>query len=119
MNGIVYISTVSHPARNGRRSQADLSAVFFLAMLSVLGVAMLAFAGSYQKDGLEDSFKASHLISTNIVAPEALTGWWQLNETNGLSTADRSANAVPLMLSAVDGSSVPPSVGAEGGPVWR
>ncbi|HSI85600.1 MAG TPA: LamG domain-containing protein, partial [Candidatus Methylacidiphilales bacterium] len=119
MNGIVYITKASQPARNGRRSQADLSAVFFLAMLSVLGVAMLAFAGSYQKDGLEDSFKASHGISTNIVAPEALAGWWQMNETNGLSTVDRSANALPLVMNAVDGSSVPPSVGAEGGPVWR
>ncbi|MEZ0297369.1 MAG: LamG-like jellyroll fold domain-containing protein, partial [Candidatus Methylacidiphilales bacterium] len=93
--------------------------VFLLALLSVASVFGIALAGSYEKDGLDDAWKASRSMATNVVAPEALIGWWQLNETNGLSAADRSASALPLTLTAPDGALVPPGASAEGGTVWR
>ncbi|PTY02411.1 hypothetical protein DB346_09920, partial [Verrucomicrobia bacterium LW23] len=93
--------------------------MFLLAALSVASVLGMAFAGSFEGDAIDDGFKTSYGLSTNPVSIHNLTGWWQLNASNGASASDRSANDLPLAVATVDGSPVMPGAVAEGGAVWR
>ncbi|HSH94684.1 MAG TPA: LamG-like jellyroll fold domain-containing protein, partial [Roseimicrobium sp.] len=102
------VNAEASASARGRSSQAQLRQVFLLAALSVVAVLGLAYAGSFEKDGLEDSWKATYGMGTHPVAEESLRGWWQLNETNAASAADRSGAGAgnELVLTGVDGAAV-------------
>lgn len=82
-------------------SQADIRLLWIVAFSSVLLGTLLLWAGDYDVDLLDDDWEVQYGLSTNAVAADNLLGWWQLDETNGVSVVDRSTNS--LTLSVVNG----------------
>ncbi|MEM1059739.1 MAG: chitobiase/beta-hexosaminidase C-terminal domain-containing protein, partial [Verrucomicrobiota bacterium] len=81
-----------------KESQADVRLLWLLSFCSFfLGVFVLG-AADYDADLLEDNWESSHGLSTNAVAAGALRGWWQMDETNGTTVADRSTNGLALTI---------------------
>lgn len=79
-------------------SQAEIRLLFLVVLTSVLLGTLFLWAGDYDADLLDDSFESQHGLSTNAVAANHLLGWWQLDETNGTSVADRSTNNLALTV---------------------
>lgn len=71
------------------------SQLYFLTW-AVMGLTIcMLSAEDFDRDGLDDTWKASHGFATNGYASANLVGWWQLDEECPTNVVDRTANNRP------------------------
>ena len=92
-------SVVSRSNRGGscNRSFVLVRHLFFTVLLSLL-IPFLLYAVDLNKNLLPDDWELAHGFSAGAYAETNLIGWWQLDETNGISASDRSSNNLALTV---------------------